>query len=84
MTALVDALGIHDAAIARSERAQPLCAVWSHGAASPLQDQFRSGERAMHRAIDGLDIAWVDVPEADLENINAPADLELRSHKDRG
>jgi molybdopterin-guanine dinucleotide biosynthesis protein A len=84
VTALVDALGQHDAAIAQSDRAQPLCAVWSERAASLLQARFEAGERAMHRAIDGLDICWVPVPDADLQNFNTPGDLELRTHKDRG
>jgi molybdenum cofactor guanylyltransferase len=75
LIALVEALGDHDAAIARSDRAEPLCAVWSQRAASQLRAHFQAGERAMHRAIEGLDIAWVPVPAADLRNINTPGDL---------
>ena len=56
---LLDALGDHDAAIAFSDRAEPLCAVWSDRAVPVLRARFQAGERAMHRAIDGLDIAWV-------------------------
>jgi molybdopterin-guanine dinucleotide biosynthesis protein A len=84
VTALADALGRHDAAIAQGARSQPLCAIWSEHAASRLQARFEAGERAMHSAIDGLDIAWVLVPDADLQNLNTPDDLELRTHKDRG
>ena len=75
IAALIDALGLHDAAIAYTDRAEPLCAVWSPVVAAPLRAQFMAGERAIHRAIDGLDIAWVEVPPADLRNINTPDDL---------
>ena len=73
---LIDALDDHDAAIAFSDRAEPLCAVWSDRAALVLRARFEAGERAMHRAIDGLDIAWVAVPPGDLRNINTPDDLD--------
>ena len=72
---LIGELGGHDAAIARTDRAEPLCALWSQRAASLLREQFDAGERAMHRAIDGLDIAWVTVPAAEMRNINTPGDL---------
>ena len=54
---------------------EPLCAVWSDRAVPVLRARFQAGERAMHRAIDGLDIAWVTVAPADLHNINTPGDL---------
>ena len=73
--ALLDALGDHDAAIAFSDRAEPLCAVWSDQAVPVLRARFQAGERAMHRAIDGLDIAWVTVAATDLHNVNTPGDL---------
>ena len=72
---LLDALGDHDAAIAFSDRAEPLCAVWSDRAVPVLRARFQAGERTMHRAIDGLDIAWVTVAPTDLHNINTPGDL---------
>lgn len=75
VTSLLDALGDHDAAIAFSDRAEPLCAVWSDRAAPVLRARFQAGERAMHRAIDGLDIAWVTVSATDLHNVNTPGDL---------
>jgi molybdenum cofactor guanylyltransferase len=62
--------------VAFSDRAEPLCAVWSQRATPHLQERFASGERAMHRAIEGLDIAWVEVAAADLRNINTRDDLE--------
>ena len=75
VTSLLDALGDHDAAIAFSDRAEPLCAVWSDRAVPVLRARFQAGERAMHRAIDGLDIAWVTVSATDLHNVNTPGDL---------
>ncbi|MEA3184526.1 MAG: molybdenum cofactor guanylyltransferase [Ilumatobacteraceae bacterium] len=72
---LVDAVGDHDAAIAYSDHAEPLCAVWSSAAAALLEARFDTGERALHRAIECLDIAWVTVPPAELRNVNTPADL---------
>lgn len=75
VTTLIAALDPHDAAMARSDRQEPLCAIWSQRAASLLRAQFESGERAMYRAIAGLDIAWVAVPARDLHNVNTPSDL---------
>jgi molybdopterin-guanine dinucleotide biosynthesis protein A len=73
--ALLAALAGHDAAIARTDRAHPLCAVWSSAAAPLLMSRFLAGERSMHRAIEGLDVAWVEASEHDLRNVNTPADL---------
>jgi molybdenum cofactor guanylyltransferase len=72
---LADALGDHHAAVARSDRPQPLCAVWGALVAKELTSRFSAGERAMHLAIAGLDIAWVDVAAAELRNVNTPDDL---------
>lgn len=72
---LIAALGGHDAAMVHSDRAEPLCAVWSARATSVLLARFESGERAVHRAIEGLDIAWVAVSAAELRNVNTPSDL---------
>lgn len=75
VTTLIAALGPHHAAVARSDRQEPLCAIWSQLAAPLLRAKFASGERAMHRAIAGLDVAWVAVPARDLHNVNTPSDL---------
>ena len=72
---LVLALGEHDAAIARSDRIEPLCAVWSAAATPLLRARFEAGERAMHRAIEGIDTAWVTVPADEVRNINTRDDL---------
>jgi molybdopterin-guanine dinucleotide biosynthesis protein A len=75
VTSLVDALGEHDAAVAFSGRAEPLCAIWTDRAVPVLRARFEAGERAMHRAIEGLDIAWVTVLPGDLRNVNTPDDV---------
>ena len=75
ITRLIEALEGHDVAMARTDRVEPLCAVWSPGAGQVLHARFEGGERAVHRAIDGLDIAWVDVPATELRNVNTPGDL---------
>lgn len=41
-----------------------------------LSNQFDSGERAVHRAIAGLDIRFESFDERELRNINSPTDLE--------
>lgn len=75
LSSLIDALGDHDAAIARSDRVEPLCAVWSARSAALLQIKFDAGERAVYRAIADLNVAWVRVPPEELRNVNTPADL---------
>jgi molybdenum cofactor guanylyltransferase len=75
VSSLIAALDQHDAAIARTDRQEPLCAIWSTRAAPKLRARFQAGERAMHRAILDLDIAWVPVPAADLHNVNTPGDM---------
>lgn len=75
VTSLLAALGDHAAAIAFSDRAEPLCAVWTDRAIPVLRARFQAGERAVHRAIDGLDVAWVTVASTHLHNVNTPGDL---------
>ena len=75
VTSLMDALGDHDAAVAFSDRTEPLCAIWTDRATTVLRARFEAGERAMHRAIEGLDIAWVTVPGDELRNVNTPDDV---------
>ena len=73
---LVDAIGDHDAALARTDRLEPLCGVWRTEACLPaLHAAFDDGERAIHRAIARLSVINVDVAGAPLTNINTPADL---------
>jgi molybdopterin-guanine dinucleotide biosynthesis protein A len=81
---LIAALGSQDAAIARTDRVEPLCAVWSARGVSVLRERHAAGERAVHRALESLDVAWVTVDAADLRNVNTPLDVEPGVGKDPG
>jgi len=73
--ALVDAVGDHDAAVARTDRLEPLCAIWRRTCLPVLEEAFTRGERSPLRAIGSLDVAVVPVAAGALANINTPADL---------
>jgi molybdopterin-guanine dinucleotide biosynthesis protein A len=67
----------HDAALARTDRLEPLVGAWHPARCrGPLQDAFSVGVRAVHRALGRLDIAPVDVADHGLlANANRPGDL---------
>jgi molybdopterin-guanine dinucleotide biosynthesis protein A len=55
---------------------EPLLGAYRRSAADPLEHAFRSGERAVHRALAGLEVAEVVLVEpAWLANANRPGDL---------
>lgn len=73
--ALAEAPGA-GAALARTDRREPLCAVWRRAVALPvLADAFARGERAVHAAVGGLVTVEVAVDPARLRNVNRPEDL---------
>ncbi|HEY7628192.1 MAG TPA: molybdenum cofactor guanylyltransferase [Ilumatobacteraceae bacterium] len=72
---LVEASAGHQAAIACTDHVEPLCALWTTSALPVLRSRFMAGERAMHRAIEGLDVAWVAMTPEELRNVNTPDDL---------
>ena len=80
-TATVERLLMHrerldvDVVMARSDRAEHLCALWWPSAAPVLERRFAAGERAIHRALDGLRLVEVAVPADAVRNVNAPTDL---------
>ncbi len=61
--------------VARTDRIEPLCALWPLSACEAVSEQFAAGVRALHRVIDSLDGVVVEVPFAALRNVNTPADL---------
>lgn len=65
-------------AAARTDRLEPMCAVWRPSASPALEDALTTGERRLHAVIGTLDAVQVPVPSADLANINAPGDLPSR------
>jgi molybdopterin-guanine dinucleotide biosynthesis protein A len=77
VTALVDAVRGHDAALASTGRREPLCAAWQVRTSAPvLALAYAGGERAVHRALGGLDVVEVPVTSDELRNVNTPQDLD--------
>ena len=64
-----------DVVVARTRRREPGCALWRPSSHAAVRAAFDSGERAVHRVLDGLRTVEVDLPESALRNINAPGDL---------
>jgi molybdopterin-guanine dinucleotide biosynthesis protein A len=67
-----------DVVMARTDRLEPLCALWNPQCVSALQAEFDSGQRAVRDALDELLVATVVVPTAALRNVNTPDDLLSR------
>ncbi len=72
-----------DAVIARSDRLEPLCAVWWPSSSAALGARFVAGERAVHRAIHGLRVTEVAVAKTAVANVNRPDDVG-RAHAVEG
>lgn len=68
--------GAGDVVVARSDRREPLCAVWSTSAADQVRLLFEAGVRSMHGALDALQVDEVSVPLHALRNINTLGDLD--------
>lgn len=67
-----------DAAVARTDRLEPMCAVWRiERCEATLLAAFTAGERAVHRAIAGLTVREVEIEPDQLLNVNTPAELAL-------
>lgn len=79
VTALIDAAAAADApqpvAVARTDRLEPACAVWSVRTRPVVLDALDRGERAVHRVLAGMDVIEVAVSRSALRNVNTPADL---------
>ena len=65
-----------DVVAARSDRLEPLCALWWPSAVATLAGRFAGGERAVHRAITALRCHEVTVAPRALTNVNTPGDLD--------
>jgi molybdopterin-guanine dinucleotide biosynthesis protein A len=70
----VDAATAH-AVVARTDRLEPLCAIWRPAAFDILSAHFRRGERSVLRAMEHLEVITVDVAPTALRNVNTPNDL---------
>ncbi len=64
-----------DVVVARTDRLEPMCAVWSVRTTAAVASAFADGERALHRIITGLAYQEVPVRAEPLRNINTPDDL---------
>jgi len=64
-----------DAQVAITDSPQWLSSAWRRSAIEHLEQQFASGERAIHRAVIGLKVKYLQLPQSALRNINAPNDL---------
>jgi molybdopterin-guanine dinucleotide biosynthesis protein A len=63
------------AVVAITDRLEPALTRWNHGALEQLTAIFASGERALHVALQHLDVVEVSVDPAAMRNINTPGDL---------
>lgn len=64
-----------DVVVGRTDRIEPLCALWLPSAAPALESAFGDGERAVHRAIAALVRVEVPMRPEALRNLNSPDDL---------
>ena len=65
-----------DVVVGRSSRPQPLCAVWSTGAADRVRAAFDRGTRSILGVLDELDTEDVRVSMQAVRNINTLDDLD--------
>lgn len=68
-------VGAADVICAQTDRIEPLCARWLPGSFATLRTTFARGDRAVHRALEGLSVATVDVDPRAMRNANSPSDL---------
>ncbi len=67
-----------DAVIPRSDRLEPLMAAYRRRCLGHLRDELDAGERAPHRAVEGLAVVQVRISERDaLRDADSPSDLPI-------
>ena len=64
-----------DLQVATTQVPQWLCSAWHRRTMTHLEQQFATGERAIHRAVTGLSVKFLQFAAKDLRNINTPDDL---------
>ena len=64
-----------DIQVATTDSPQWLSSSWRRSALQHLEQQFASGERAIHRAVIGLKVNHVHLPQSALRNVNTLDDL---------
>jgi molybdenum cofactor guanylyltransferase len=76
---LAEACVGHDAAITITDRPEPLHACYATTARPALADAFAAGIRALHEAVQSLDVVWVpgqDRGRRSTRNVNEVSDLD--------
>jgi molybdopterin-guanine dinucleotide biosynthesis protein A len=63
--------------VGRTDRIEPLCALWRPTARVILGAAFAAGERAVHRAMADLEVIEVPMARGALINVNTPDDLRI-------
>lgn len=69
-----------DVRVARTDTPQWLCSTWRRSACDVVENEFKSGERAIHRVIEKMRFEYFDVSSQNLLNVNEPQQLNHR-HK---
>lgn len=64
-----------DVQVATTDSPQWLCSAWRKSATTHLEQQYARGERAIHRAVIGLNVNYLQLPKEFLRNVNTPSDL---------
>lgn len=64
-----------DVQVATTDSPQWLCSAWRTSAIQHLEQQFANGERAIHRAVIGLKVNYLQLSPSSLRNVNTPDDL---------
>ena len=66
-----------DVQVATTDSPQWLCSAWRTSAIQHLEQQFATGERAIHRAVIGLKVNYLQLSSGSLRNVNTPNDLQI-------
>lgn len=64
-----------DVVVARTDRVEPGCALWRRDRIETVSALYDGGIRAVHGALDALEVVEVTVSAEALRNINTPDDL---------
>ncbi len=64
-----------DLQVATKQVPQWLCSAWHRRTITHLEQQFAAGERAIHRAVTGLAVKYLQIDTEDLRNVNTQEDL---------
>lgn len=64
-----------DVVVARTDRIEPLCALWNSSCRDAVQQAFDSGQRSLLEVFKVLNVVEVPVRPLALRNVNTPEDL---------